>query len=208
MYCIFNAGEANLQSYVPVVHLSRGSRGKAACQTAAEGLISNLHLKGGTRVRDYNGLWSSPYNVHIISLPEPWNAGWEKMTEKRISKTDACLPTCYQHSEHAHLIPDRNADRIADKILPVSSPERKLLHLRSVCWYQLILMRNRGMLPKRSPQHQKPGEIPSLQPPFPTPHPFLCHPHPNINIHGAAGPWRSWVHGAREEMQEGWRECW
>lgn len=66
---------ANLQSYVQAVHLSRGSRGKAACQTAAESLISNLHLKGATRVKDYNALWSSPYNVHIINLPEPSNAG-------------------------------------------------------------------------------------------------------------------------------------
>ena len=113
---------ANLQSYIQAVYLSRGSRGKAVCQTAAESLISNLHLKGATRVKDYNALWSSPYNVHIINLPEPLNTGWEKMTEERThSQADPCFPTCYQHL-NIHTLSHIKKYK-ADKRLDVSSPE-------------------------------------------------------------------------------------
>lgn len=89
---------ANLQSYVQAVNLSRGSRGKTACQPAAGALISNLHLKGATRVKDYNALWSSPYYGHIINLPEPLKMGWALnggMSEER-ANAQTCFPTCLQ----------------------------------------------------------------------------------------------------------------
>lgn len=97
---------------------------------------------------------------------------------------------------HTHFSTDKNY--IGDKILDVSSPETNFASM-----VNLLTIEHYQMLP--TAVHQKTGEIPPCSPFHP--HSFLCHPHPNINIHGAAGPWRSRVHWAREEMQEGWRGC-
>lgn len=44
---------------------------------------------------------------------------------------------------------------------------------------------------KGSPRLCITNQVRLLPEPLPPPHSSLCHPHPNINIHRAAGPWRA-----------------
>lgn len=91
-------------------------------------------------------------------------------------------------SKSKHVITDKNCK--ADKILDVSSPGINIASSGGFADISLSWWGTREhyqMLP--TAMHYKPGEALSRSPFHP--HPFLCHPHPNINIHGAAGPWRA-----------------
>lgn len=187
IYCIFNAGgqpaelcsgSESLQGQQREDSLSASCR-RLNLQSAFERCHEGQRLQRSVIIAILCAHYQSA-RAFIHGVGAEW---WDDRSEGSYTNM---LPDLLSKSKH--VITDKNCK--ADKILEVSSPE---INVASNERFTDSSLSRQGtheryqMLP--TVMHYKPGEAPSCSPFHP--HHFLRHPHPYINIHGAAGPWRA-----------------